>query len=210
MLKQPGMPSVPSNPTAPMPTHTPGRTASWSRLGEPSVTSCSTSSGRRTASTRPSVPPRLWPTRTAWRPVRSTTLSKRASSRSTSGSMQAVFSTIPLRYVRKPPERNHAAIRESVPSLARKPGINRTGRPSPAGGSGQRAGSAVESHSAAIRVLPPRRRGSPPVGAAGDSLTARTLSGRAARRGGQHEADRLTVHVLWLTTSRTRAGGEAP
>ena len=92
-----GKPIVPSMATVMIDGHTWSLMSSWSSSGEPSVTSELTRSGRSTASARPMLPPRLWPTISAGFPARSTACSSRRSSACTVDSMQPMFQVIPLR-----------------------------------------------------------------------------------------------------------------
>ena len=97
--KNPGTWPVPSAPTRPMCRSTSGLTASIETVGAPSVTRPSTRSGRRTATTRASTPPRLWPTSVTRRPVRSASASTRCSRRRQYSSEQPTLARMPARRV---------------------------------------------------------------------------------------------------------------
>ena len=72
---------------------------SWETVGEPSVTMPATRSGRRTASARAKMPPRLWPTIVTGSPTCSAKPSSRASSRAQASSEQPTLARIPARRV---------------------------------------------------------------------------------------------------------------
>ena len=98
-MKKPGTCAVPSAETTPTWASTSGWTRSWLTVGEPSVTIPATRSGRRTASARAKIPPRLWPTIETFSPQASAKPSSRRSSRAHASSEQATLARIPARRV---------------------------------------------------------------------------------------------------------------
>ena len=131
---RPGTRPVPSAPTTPTWASTSGWTLSCVTVGEPSVTMPATRSGRRAASARANMPPRLWPMIATRSPVALGEAPRAAppaarrpprSSRRWRGCRRGACGS-----------RSRAAscvIVASEPSPAMKPGISSTGRPSPAG-----------------------------------------------------------------------------